>query len=213
MAGDRPLPVQPFLRCAQEATARAGMLDLSAVQLLLPIYGLDPSSRPPYAPVPAMRTKEWFADCAPEARTPVEVNINSGRGLSIPAVAQQFTDHLGQLEQDVFVCRSYDVADQDAVLPPPFEDSFRNGPPLHGVVLRGELAEWSCDAVGWLAEVIADSGPARRPFAAAAHRRASSLGGLRDHRCGGGRVPRSATPTKGHRRAPVPGETRHPLGF
>ncbi|HEX5540850.1 MAG TPA: hypothetical protein VFX60_04710 [Micromonospora sp.] len=157
VADDRPLPVQPFLRCAEEATARAGMLDLSAVQVLLPVQGLDPSSRPPYAPVPAMLTKEWFADCAPEARTPVEVNINSGRGPSIPAAAEQLTDHLGQLDQDVFVCRSQDVAGRDAVLPPPFDDSFWNGPPLHGVMLRGELAEWSCDAVGWLAEVVADS--------------------------------------------------------
>ena len=156
VADDRPLPVQPFLRCAQDATARAGTLDLSAVQVLLPVQGLDPLSRPPYAPVPAMRTKEWFAECAPEARTPVEVNINSGRDPAIPAIAQQVTDHLGHLDQDVFTCRSQDVAGRDAVLPPPFDDRSWNGPPLHGVLLRGELAEWSCDAVGWLAEVVAD---------------------------------------------------------
>ena len=57
----------------------------------------------------------------------------------------------------MFVCRFQDVAGQDAVFPPPFDDSFWNGPPRHGVVLRGELAEWSCDAIGWLAEVVADS--------------------------------------------------------
>jgi hypothetical protein len=156
VADDRPLPVQPFLRCAQDATARAGTPHLSAVQVLLPVQGLDPSSRPPYAPVPAMRTKEWFAESAPEARTTVEVNINSGRDPSIPAAAQQLTDHLARLEQDVFVCRSRDVAGRDAVLPPPITDRSWNGPPLHGVVLHGELAEWSCDAIGWLAEVIAD---------------------------------------------------------
>ena len=157
VAGDRPLPVQPFLRCAQDATARAGTLNLSAVQVLLPVQGLDPASRPPYAPVPAMRTVHWFAERDPRSRTPVEVNINSGRAPSIPAVAQQLTDHLGHLAQEVFVCRSHDVAGRDAVLPPPFDDRSWNGPALHGVVLHGELAEWSCDAIGWLAEVIADS--------------------------------------------------------
>jgi hypothetical protein len=157
LAGDRPLPVRPFLSCAEEATARAGTLHLSAVQLLLPVDGLDPASRPPYARVPAMLTVGWFAERDPRSRTPVEVRINSGRDPSIPAVAQQLTDHLGQLDQDVFVCQSHDVAGRDAVLPPPFGDSFWNGPPLHGVLLRGELAEWSCDAIGWLAEVIADS--------------------------------------------------------
>jgi hypothetical protein len=157
VAGDRPLPVQPFLRCAEDATARAGTPNLSAVQLLLPVQGLDPSSRPPYAPVPAMRTKEWFAESAPETRTLVEVSINSGRDPSIPAVAERLTDKLGRLEQDVFVYRSHDVAGRDAVLAPPISDRSWNGPPLHGVVLRGELAEWSCDVVGWLAEVVADS--------------------------------------------------------
>ncbi|MER7168163.1 hypothetical protein ABT336_19100 [Micromonospora sp. NPDC000207] len=153
--GDRPLPVQPFLRCAQEATAWVGTLNLSAVQVLLPVQGLTPSSRPPYALVPAMRVKEWFAEGAPAARTPVRVHINSGQDPSIPALAPQLIDHLTGLEQDVFVVRSHDLA-PDAVLPPPIADSAWNSPPLHGVELSGEIAEWSCDVVGWLAEVIAD---------------------------------------------------------
>lgn len=157
VADDRPLPVQPFLRCAENTTARAGTLNMSAVQVLLPVQGLDPSSRPPYAPVPSMLTVHWFAEPDPRSRTPVEVSINSGRDPSVPAVAQRLTDHLGHLDQEVFVCRSHEVARRDAVLSPPFDDTLWNGPPLHGVVLRGELAEWSCEAVGWLAEVIADS--------------------------------------------------------
>ena len=52
--GDRPLPVRPFLRCAEDTSARVGALHLSAVQVLLPVQGLDASSRPPYATVPSM---------------------------------------------------------------------------------------------------------------------------------------------------------------
>ncbi|MGW5866743.1 GrpB family protein [Streptomyces sp. NPDC055239] len=48
VAGDRPLPVQPFLRCAEDTTARTGTVRLTAVQVLLPVQGLDASSRPPY---------------------------------------------------------------------------------------------------------------------------------------------------------------------
>jgi hypothetical protein len=157
VAADRPLPVQPFLRCAETTTARVGTLDLSAIQILVPVQGIDAASRPPYATVPSMQTIDWFAERDPRSRTPVEVGINSGRDPSIPGLATRLTDHLGHLDQDVFVGRSHEMADRDAVLPPPFDDSFWNGPPLHGVVLRGELAEWSCDAVGWLAEVVADS--------------------------------------------------------
>jgi hypothetical protein len=156
-ADDRPLPVQPFLRCAEDATARAGTLQLAAVQVLMPVQGLDPSSRPRYAPVPAMLTAAWFAERDPRSRTPVEVNINSGRDPSIPAVAEQLTHHLARLDQDVFIPRFHGVAGRDAVLPPPFDDRLWNGPPQHGVLLRGELAEWSCDAIGWLAEAVADA--------------------------------------------------------
>ncbi|MCM3920446.1 hypothetical protein ND748_01930 [Frankia sp. AiPs1] len=156
VADDRPLPVQPFLRCAVDATARAGTPHLSTVQVLLPVQGLDPASRPPYAPVPAIQTVPWFTECDPAARTSVKVNINSGRDPVIGAVAQRLVDHLGRLDQHAFACGSHEVAGQDAVVPPPLHDRSWNGPCLHGVALRGELAEWSCDAVGWLAEAVAD---------------------------------------------------------
>jgi hypothetical protein len=157
VADDRPLPVRPFLRCAENATARAGTLDLSAVQALLPVHGIDPSSRPAYARVPSMQAVHWFAERDPRARTPVELSIDSGQDPSIAAVADQLIDCLGQLRQDVFVCTSHDAAGRESVLPPPVHDNLWNGPPRHGAVLRGDLAEWSCDAIGWLAEVIADT--------------------------------------------------------
>jgi len=114
VAGERPLPVQQFLRCAQDVTARIGTLRLSAVQVLLPVQGIDPA-----------------------ARTPVDLLIGSGRDPLIPAVARQLALDLRDLEQDVFACGDDDVT-------------------VHGMTLRGELAEWSCDAVGWLAATVAD---------------------------------------------------------
>ncbi|MER6475657.1 hypothetical protein [Streptomyces filamentosus] len=41
--------------------------------------------------------------------------------------------------------------------PPPSDGRSWNGPPLHGKTLSRESAEWSCDAVGWLAATVADS--------------------------------------------------------
>lgn len=156
-AGDRPLPVQPFLRCAEDTVARIGTAHLSAVQILLPLQGLDPASRPRNALVPSMETCDWFGERDPQTRTSVEISINSGRNPSIPAVAQQLTSHLCHLEQELFLQGESGSTDKGATLRPPFADEFWNGPPLHGMTLRGELAEWSCDAVGWLAATIADS--------------------------------------------------------
>lgn len=150
-ASDRPLPVQPFLRCAEDTTALIGTARLSAVQLLLPLQGLDPASRPRNALVPSMETCDWFGERDPRVRTPVKITIDSGRNPRITAVARQLVGYLVRLEQEVFILGESGGADEDGTLPPPFADRFWNGPPLHGMTLRGELAEWSCDAVGWLA--------------------------------------------------------------
>jgi len=156
VAGDRPLPVQPFLRCAGDTTDRVGVLHLEAVQLLLPVQGINASTRPPEALIPSMRTIYWFRESNPRSRVQVEVGVDSGQDPVVPAVAHQLTDRLKHLNQNVFVCTSYNVGGP-ATVSPLFEDSFWNGPPLHGVTLRGELSEWALDAIGWLGEVIADT--------------------------------------------------------
>jgi hypothetical protein len=158
VARDRPLPVQPFLRCGGDAMDRVGVLELKAAQLLLPVHGLDASIRPPEALVPSMQTIYWFRESNPRSRVEVEVNVNSGQDPLMSAVARQFTDRLDRLSQNVFVCTSSNVGTPEAVMTPPFEDSFWNGPPLHGLTLRGDLSEWTLDAIGWLGEVIADIG-------------------------------------------------------
>ncbi len=156
-ASDRPLPVQPFLRCAEDTLACVGTAHLSAVQILLPLQGLAPASRPRNALIPSMGTCDWFAERDPQAVTPVMVSVNSGRDTAISTVAQQLTSRLGRLEQKVFLPSGSGNAGKDLTLSPPFADAFWNGPPLHGLTLRGELVEWSCDAVGWLAATVADS--------------------------------------------------------
>jgi len=157
VAHDRPLPVQPFLRCAYDVMVRVGALHLSAVQVLLPVQGINPLMRPPFAPMPSMRTTAWYFGGDPQARTPVEVRINSGQDPSVSTFGRQLTDQLAGLDQDVFAHSYRDVVDS-AVASPPLDDSFWNGPALHGVTLHGDLVEWSCEAVGWLAEAVADAG-------------------------------------------------------
>jgi hypothetical protein len=134
---ERPLPVQQFLRCAQDVTARIGTARLSAVQVLLPVQGIDPAARPAYAAVPSMLAVDWFGERDPAARTPVDVHIDSGRDPVIPTVARQLAQDLRDLEQDVFMCGDDEVT-------------------VRGMTLTGELTEWSCDAIGWLAATVAD---------------------------------------------------------
>ncbi|MEU8764597.1 hypothetical protein [Streptomyces sp. NPDC048659] len=154
-ADDRPLPVQPFLRCAQEVTERAGAVRLTAVQVLLPVRGIDASARPPHTRVPSLRTQDWFGTGDPGARVPVRVRVDGGLDPSIPAAARQFARAL--VDQQVFAGTLDEHAGPEGFPAPPFDDRFWNGPPRHGMTLSGELAEWSCDAIGWLAATTADA--------------------------------------------------------
>ncbi|MCT2585108.1 hypothetical protein [Actinophytocola gossypii] len=148
--GDRPLPVQPFLRCAGDVVARIGRLGLRAVQVLLPVQGLEPSPR-----TPSMFAARWFDDRDPRSRTPVRVTLDSGRATSVPEAAGALRDRIRQLHQDVFVCESSEVGGHEPPAPP-FDDGFWNGPPGQRVTFEGTLAEWSPDALGWLGAFLGD---------------------------------------------------------
>jgi hypothetical protein len=158
VSGDRPLPVQPFLRCAGDVVAQIGTLRLQAVQALLPVQSLDDTSLgTENSRVPSVLTAGWFSDCDPQSSTPVRVTLDSGQAPSIPSAAPWMRERMSRLEQDVFVCESYSLADRDPLtIEPPFDDSFWNGPSLHRAAFQGTLAEWSLDALGWLGGFLAD---------------------------------------------------------
>lgn len=153
VADDRPLPLRPFLRCAHDASERAGSVRLSAVQLLAPVQGLDAVRRPSYAPFPSMMTTRWFSECEPNTASLVEVCLSSGRS-QIAAVATELTDLLRELDQDVF--RLSATSWRSEIPPVPLAPSAWNGPAEKVLSLRGDLKEWTCEAIGWLAELLAD---------------------------------------------------------
>ncbi|MFY1670274.1 hypothetical protein ACN27G_09975 [Plantactinospora sp. WMMB334] len=167
VAGDRPLPVQPFLRCAADTVARIGELRLRAVQLLLPVQGIDASARPAYAELPALRTAGWFTGGDPRASTPVRVTLDGGQDPSIRTAAPRMRERMGRPAQEVFACGSLSLDDEPAggdnpggddplASRPPFEDHFWNGPARYRATFHGTLAEWSADALGWLGGLLAD---------------------------------------------------------
>ncbi|MEU6484032.1 hypothetical protein [Streptomyces sp. NPDC046887] len=160
VADDRPLPVQPFLRCVQDTMDRVGVLRLDAVQLLLPVQGIDPARRPRHSPVPAAQTGQWLREGDPGTRTRVAVRINSGRSPMAAEAAAVLADRLTEVCEGAFVPLSAaeTVTGPEAAVATPFDDTFWNGPPLHELRLTGTLAEWSPDAVGWLGAVVADLG-------------------------------------------------------
>jgi hypothetical protein len=158
------LPVQPFLACAGEVVARLGALRLEAVQVLLPERdrpdnGLPVSlSRLPAA-WPLFNSLSWFSGRDPRLRAPARVTLDAGPDPSIHAAAPAILQQMRDINQDAFACHSFSLADDDhLVLRPPLPhfDEGPPGTPPYRVTFRGTLAEWSLDALGWLAAFLAD---------------------------------------------------------
>jgi len=161
-APGKVLPVQPFLACARDVVARLGTLRLQAVQILLPErdppddgYLTSPSDMRVARPL--LDTPDWFADCDPRLRSPVRVTLDGGLDGSIRAAAPAILRSVREIRQGVFACDSFSLADDDHLIlrPIPFEDATPDAV-HHRVTFSGTLAEWSLDALGWLAAFLAD---------------------------------------------------------
>lgn len=156
------LPVQPFLVCAGDVVARLGTLRLEAVQVLLPERDAPDGGRaasPSGMRVawPLLNGCNWFADRDLRLRAPVRVTLDGGPDPSARVTAPAIAQWVQEIRQDVFVCDSFSLADDDHLVlrPIPFEEE-RSAAAHHRVTFRGTLAEWSLDALGWLAAFLAD---------------------------------------------------------
>jgi hypothetical protein len=155
------LPVQPFLACAGDVVARLGALRLEAVKVLLPEHDADADAR---FGSRFLRTSRilldalgWFGDCDPQRRVPARVTLDGLADPLIRAAAPAITHWVREVNQDVFACDSVSLADDDhLVLLPTTAFEGQPGSDHHRVTFRGTLAEWSLDALGWLAAFLGD---------------------------------------------------------
>ncbi len=156
------LPVQPFLSCAGDVVARLGVLHLDAVQVLLPerdgeAAGRVASPSGMRAAEPLLDAGDWFADCDPRSRASLRVTIDGGADASVRAAAADIVEWVQSIEQPVFAYDSFSLADEDHLILG--RTALHGGPPgtaQHRVTLHGSLADWSLDALGWLAAFLAD---------------------------------------------------------
>jgi hypothetical protein len=155
------LPVQPFLSCAGDVVARLGTLRLEAVQLLLPEHEAtggrvaSPSGMTTAAAL--LDGLNWFANCDPQLRVRARITLDGGPDPAIREAAPAIMRWTQEIDQHVFNIESFSLADDDHLTLRP--TTLHGGPPVtyhHQVTLRGTLAEWSLEALGWLAAFLAD---------------------------------------------------------
>ena len=155
----QPLPLQPFISCVGDVVARLGRLQLDAIQVLLPLQsfaGLANATLRNEALFAPISSAGWFFDSNPHAMTRVQVVLDGGENPAIRSVADDLFQWLQRIKQTVFVCDSFSLTDDPNVLKPIFlDDRFWRGPSQHSAAFYGTLVEWSLDALGWLATLLA----------------------------------------------------------
>jgi len=162
LPASRPVPVQAFLSCARDVLARIGTVHLQALQVLLPVaMRREPAgvSSGANAAMALLQDAGWFADCDPRMKTQVQVTLDGGQDAPIRAAAPGMLRWMQELKQSVFRCDplSLSMTDNDdaSLLSPTITDELWGGPARHRIRFRGALAEWSLDALGWLAAFVA----------------------------------------------------------
>lgn len=167
------LPLQPFLACAGETMSRLGVLRLDALQLLLPEPDLDApadaTADEPFSPVTIpdvevtttwslIAGRPWFAGPEPPSRIPVRVTLDGGSDPAIQRVAQLLLRWLQAANQNIYNATSFSLSDEAHLVlgPVRLDREFMTNDAHHRVTLHGTLAQWSLDALGWLAAFIAD---------------------------------------------------------
>ncbi len=166
-----PLPARVFLSCVDDVVARMGTARLRAVQLLLPARELEASAGASShwgAVPPLLQEAGWFADGDPRLRARVRVTLDGGQDPAVRSAAPEMLRWMRRFDQDVFSCDAVSVTDDDdpasatddggVVLEPAVIDEVWLGPARHRATFHGALAEWSLDALGWLAAFLADAG-------------------------------------------------------
>ncbi|GHC97875.1 hypothetical protein GCM10007079_51710 [Nocardiopsis terrae] len=161
-AAERPLPTQPFLSCAGDVAARIGVLNLRALQILVPVpIRAEAGGTVTPTVLSLLQEAGWLADTDSRLARRVQVILDGGQVPSIVDAAPGMLAWMRTFEQGVFSCDPTPArgdADEAAGLVPGIADHLWNGPGHHCVTVHGTLAEWSLDALGWLIAFLAEAG-------------------------------------------------------
>lgn len=144
------LPVRPVLACVDDVLRRAGRLALKGVQLLLPLHLATDAS------VELAASDNWFAVLPTATGTALRLTLDTGSADCTPS-ASRLQEVLRGLDRAGFSTGDV-TADSSAavVLNPPVVGESWLGPGHHRLTMTATVPEWTLDAVGHLALLIAE---------------------------------------------------------
>lgn len=147
----RQLPLQPLARCSWDALSRIGDVESDAVQFLVPLQLAGPSAGRLESSLNPFNTSD------PAARTAATVTVDTG------------SDDVGRRRVDVLLdgMRAFHTGPFRVTGPgretptidvpqPPLVETMWMGSSRHPVEFDADLPEWTPDALGWLALLVAE---------------------------------------------------------
>lgn len=155
------LPVQPFLVCAADVVARLGVLDLQAVQLLVPTHAFAEVAGDSVAARADLELAEaagWYTATPAGSRTAIELTLAGVEIANIVDVVPEALARTSSPWQDVLDLRALSSPSMhELAIPVGIAAQMGSGPLSVVGPFSGTIAEWSLDAIGWAAALLAES--------------------------------------------------------
>ena len=149
---NKPLPVQPILACVKDSLNRIGKLDLTAVQLLLPLH-VGGSAR-----AYLLSGLNWFGTSDLGAPVTLRVTLDTGEGDEVRRKAPEILRTLQRLNTGSFTVSSFSPEESFAVdIDLPVVDDLWLGESRHPVTFEGTAPEFSLDSLGWMIALFAEA--------------------------------------------------------
>lgn len=155
-AAASPPPVQAFLSCVADVLERVGVGDVRAVEVLLPLHGVPADTGRRRESARLIQEAGWFSDVPSIRAATVSFALAAAGTARTAAFRAALHDWARRPRQPVV---RWDASPGPATPP-----TFAPAVPTHlfttapgpAVTAGATIAEWSLDAIGWVAASAAD---------------------------------------------------------
>lgn len=152
VAGQPPLPVVPIIATAWDSISRCGDIDVTAVQMLVPLHLAGPAAG--YL----VSSSSWFNTADPAGAITATVDIDTGADRSATEMAPQILAEANSFRTQPFAVTALGQRDSAATVAvePPLVGDLWMGDSRNKVPFAAHMPEWTAESVGWLIVLIVE---------------------------------------------------------
>lgn len=141
-----PIPVVPMVAGAWDSVSRVGAVDVTAVQMLVPLQLAGPAAG--YL----VSSSSWFSAANPADTITATVDIDTGSDASATDMIAEILAGMRSFRTQPFAVTALDQNDSMSIvaIEPPLVGDLWMGDSRNKVSFAAELPEWTAESIGWL---------------------------------------------------------------